>query len=211
MNRKGFTLIELLIVVAIIAILAAIAIPNFLEARTRSKVSKLFADMKVLGLAEEMYHVEHAAYSPCWGDCPWEEHGPCESYLYASGSGNSSCKQNAGSLLTSPIAYIKKIPIDPFMTHYMMQYLYWGDYSVRYRQSYDRLHRNFALGYHISVKQVGWAMRSPGPNIQIWSWDEEPIYDPTNGTVSNGDIWYLGKGRGFVGGGGYFDKAKQRF
>ncbi len=64
----GFTLIELLIVVAIIAILAAIAIPNFLEAQTRSKVSRVKSDLCIIATAVESYTVD-------WGVTPigfWE-------------------------------------------------------------------------------------------------------------------------------------------
>ena len=60
--KSGFTLIELLIVVAIIAILAAIAVPNFLEAQTRAKVSRCKADMASVATAIESYCVDNAHY-----------------------------------------------------------------------------------------------------------------------------------------------------
>lgn len=65
MNKKeGFTLIELLIVVAIIAILAAIAVANFLEAQVRSKVSRVKNDQRNLATGIEAYYVDYSSYPP---------------------------------------------------------------------------------------------------------------------------------------------------
>jgi prepilin-type N-terminal cleavage/methylation domain-containing protein len=61
-KSKAFTLIELLIVVAIIAILAAIAVPNFLEAQVRAKVARVMADERSLATAMEAYQVDWNSY-----------------------------------------------------------------------------------------------------------------------------------------------------
>jgi type IV pilus assembly protein PilA len=57
-NRKGFTLIELLIVVVIIGILAAIALPKFGATRERAYISAMSSDLRNLQTAMEMCHVD---------------------------------------------------------------------------------------------------------------------------------------------------------
>lgn len=63
-SLEAFTLIELLIVVAIIAILAAIAIPNFLEAQVRAKVSRVRADHRTIATGLEAYAADTNHYPP---------------------------------------------------------------------------------------------------------------------------------------------------
>lgn len=57
-NRGGFTLVEIMIVVAIIALLAAIAVPNFLRARKRSQASRVLQDMRMIDSAIDQYAIE---------------------------------------------------------------------------------------------------------------------------------------------------------
>ncbi len=61
-KEKGFTLIELLIVVAIIGIVAGIAIPRFLGARTTARVTRAFADMRTIADGLEMYFTDKNKY-----------------------------------------------------------------------------------------------------------------------------------------------------
>jgi prepilin-type N-terminal cleavage/methylation domain-containing protein len=57
-NRGGFTLVEIMIVVAIIALLAAIAVPNFLRARKRSQATRILEDLRLLDSAIDQYAIE---------------------------------------------------------------------------------------------------------------------------------------------------------
>ncbi len=169
--RRAFTLIELLIVVAIIAILAAIALPNFLEAQTRSKVSRAKADMKTVATALEAYAVD-------WNSYPAAVLIPPPFRL---------------RVVTTPIAYVTTVPDDIFQSE----------------ESGGPFHyKGFHYGAMGVDKPSRWALASEGPDRQR---DTEPIefypgysaelfyggvpgfdytfYDPTNGTISRGDIF----------------------
>lgn len=105
MHGKGFTLIELLIVVAIIAILAAIAVPNFLEAQTRAKVSRAKADLRTMATALEAYRVDNNNY-------PYVTDGAAGEWLMPAGI---PVNRTGPGGLTTPIAYVASALYDPFV------------------------------------------------------------------------------------------------
>ena len=83
---KGFTLIELMIVVAIIGILAAIAIPNFIKFQARSKQSEAKSNLKGVFTAQKSWFQEKDAYSPNVGHIGFSpERGNRYSYRLAAG------------------------------------------------------------------------------------------------------------------------------
>ncbi|HBF33444.1 TPA: hypothetical protein DDW35_02650 [Candidatus Sumerlaeota bacterium] len=120
--QKAFTLIELLIVVAIIAILAAIAVPNFMEAQIRSKVSRGKGDMRSLATAMEAYYVDTNSYPPC------NSFAVCMNSVKAPGvSGYSTDDHEVLERLSTPIAYITtSIYPDPFYAELSTRSVYGG-------------------------------------------------------------------------------------
>lgn len=197
MQRKAFTLIELLIVVAIIAILAAIAVPNFVEAQTRSKVSRVKADLRTIATALESYAVDQNHY-------PWT--GPTNTKFYPIGT---TCVT-----LTTPIAYLTSVDFkDPFIgqgtpTGYT-------DGLIRTQYNYRNYEvfgtSNVSDSTYNPIKGVrAWCLNSLGPAHRVnsalnaeYSARQIPgflpgdalyaiIYDPTNGTSSTGGITRTG-------------------
>jgi len=200
-NKKmGFTLIELLIVVAIIAILAAIAIPNFLEAQVRSKVSRAKADMRTIVTALEAYSVDNNQY-------------PVE--LTASLNGPNSGWFRFPHLLTTPQAYMTQALVDPFrispdprdaytpaaLPEKDRTYMYIRILAVASALINPRFSGTFGgsdEGNDPGSPRLDWfgkwALQSFGPDkvcgvLPNYNWAFAGIiYDPTNGTVSGGDI-----------------------
>jgi prepilin-type N-terminal cleavage/methylation domain-containing protein len=85
-KRGGFTLVEIMIVVAIIALLAAIAVPGFLRARKRSQASKIINDLRLIDSAVDQYAIETSKKT---GDpvvvSDWTNYLKKDTVLYATG------------------------------------------------------------------------------------------------------------------------------
>ena len=201
MNRRvrkatAFTLIELLVVVAVIGILSLIALPNFLEAQTRAKVSRVKSELRTLATALEAYHVDHKHYPP------WMDHGvqinPTSRRLIP---------------LTTPIAYITTVPSkDPFKDRREPKFYDTYDYVDA-----ESLAQDGDPEPSYRVRGAEWRVNSAGPDCintfggpSYLNPDDNPgyDYDPTNGTVSKGDIVRVGPRSKYPGNYLYPDKVE---
>ena len=110
-NRGGFTLVEIMIVVAIIALLAAIAVPNFLRARKRSQATRILEDLRMIDAAIDQYAIETNKTSGAnvdWTDV--KGYLKTGSTLYNSG-GNDMLNNSFG---TFSVDTIPKVPATTF-------------------------------------------------------------------------------------------------
>jgi len=107
-KRAGFTLVEIMIVVAIIALLAAIAVPGFLRARKRSQASKILNDLRMISGAIDQYAIENSKMSDDTVDIPdWTKYIKKDTNLYDTGAdlfGNSYGSQIVDSVPKVPQA-----------------------------------------------------------------------------------------------------------
>lgn len=209
MKRFGFTLIELLIVVAIIAILAAIAVPNFLEAQTRAKVSRVVSDIRTFETAMKTYQVDHNQY-PVDFDASYSDD---RTYLPPGAQTNTSGIFHPGYAttngvkvgLTTPVSYITNCWIaDPFVGKHVQPggtlrfdfqvYTYnwfykklWGRTGASYylNRNYDDFYGHYRFG---SVGPDRDWYNTPANQTNNFIRASTP-YDASNGTVSLGNIW----------------------
>lgn len=205
LGLRGFTLIELLIVVSIIAILSAIAVPNFLEAQTRSKVARTQSDQRTLATALETYYVDTNRF-PLRNKIPRAQN--------QDGWPDTDNRAYEMRWFTTPISYLTSLPVDVFdrkvdspnnvidyydpliVAHHVGEVKNPGTgIGV---ETYDDF---FNLGKS-PIFTNGWMLLSVGPDGILGTgtnragnyperpapitWDEE--YDPTNGTVSEGSV-----------------------
>ncbi|HBF33542.1 TPA: hypothetical protein DDW35_03155 [Candidatus Sumerlaeota bacterium] len=173
---RGFTLIELLIVVAIIAILAAIAVPNFMEAQIRSKVSRAMSDQRSLATAIESYTVDNNR--PPIGFSEGDS-GPAGNLW--NGWDATEPRANVDKwanyrYITTPIAYITSIPRDPFVIRNSestlgqnnnLSYVCYTKYLYTYYYTKNANNSDYNPGLVAQSLGFRWDIASVGPSLKV--------------------------------------------
>ncbi|MBN2328112.1 MAG: prepilin-type N-terminal cleavage/methylation domain-containing protein [Candidatus Omnitrophica bacterium] len=194
-RKRAFTLIELLIVVAIIGILAAIAVPNFMNAQIKAKVSRVQADFQAFSVALETYCLDFGRY-PVVSNC-----GAVDDSMLFSGL-------MALRPLTTPVAYMSSLHKDPFNEDgqaptpggSLLNPLGYYWYMDRYGRSYGSCGEQGGARFFLHPNQK-WSMKSVGPDKQenvngfLGSGDAGYVtvmYEMSNGLNSQGDVYRFG-------------------
>lgn len=179
-KNKAFTLIELLIVVAIIGILAAIAVPNFLNAQLRAKIAATEGDMKAIGTALEMYAIDHGTYPNTYWPTTNTFINP---------------RQYRFQRLTTPVSYMAASVRDAFNKTDPLPnavYPFWGPDTMDHRRQGTWF--DHPAMSHIKNSKGGWAIMSYGPDQDFESTQKQYLvwFDASNGLRSDGDIYRFG-------------------
>ncbi len=111
-RRGGFTLVEIMIVVAIIALLAAIAVPGFLRARKRSQASRIINDLRLIDAAVDQYAIENNRTSgSVVGTQDWTNYLKKGTALY-----NTGQDMFGNAYLAQTVDTLPKVPANTFAT-----------------------------------------------------------------------------------------------
>ncbi len=169
--KQGFTLIELLIVVAIIGILAAIAVPNFLNAQIKAKIARVEAEMRSLDEAYMTYRLDTNGFPPHADRCSAQH-----------------------KFLTSPVAYLSTSMTDPFQVEGETMTWEWfcGQYHVEPAAVEGGRIRGAAPEYYNQTRAAAFWIKSVGPDKdgKIAGGNEYFMpYDGSNGLHSKGTIY----------------------
>jgi len=185
-GTKGFTLIELLIVVAIIGILAAIAVPNFIQAQIRAKVAKTVGNMRTVETGLETYYLDKGSY-PRWAWDAW---------------GDPTNHYTGFRDLTTPVAYVVSAAtfVNPFKVYYQKEHIvpdgreldpFFELGTYKYQGS-----KNINQGQYDTEKfpKNVWLLESSGPDVaDDYDAGIYPapglVYQPSNGITSRGDMY----------------------
>lgn len=184
---RGYTLVELMVIIAIISLLVTIAVPNLLEAETRSRVARARADMQSLVTALTAYSTDYNGAMPP---------APADPEINPLWQGSQQFLDNGGFNLTTPIQYITNIPLSPFLHHATPQrpgagYFFFNYRFHKQRNAWPETTDPCPFAGNAVAAGVEWALWSMGPTKGDPAQANGMVYDPTNGTVSLGQVAYF--------------------